>query len=80
MIWNIVDNRKRKYRWLEINAVIEDTFHDNSCEDSDQAAEAIDGTTYDQRKNILLHDAIVWAERASGQVTLYLYDKGQGIR
>lgn len=79
MIWNIIDNRKRKYRWLEINAVIENAWHDNSCEDSDQIAESDDGTMYDQRKNILLHDAILWAEKAPGNVTLYLYDKGQGI-
>lgn len=79
MIWNIVDNRKRKYRWLEINAVIENTCHDNSCGDSDQAPESDAGTLYDQRKNILLHDAIIWAENATGMLTLYLYDKGDGI-
>jgi len=79
MIWNIIDERKRKYRWLEINAVIEDAYHDNTCEDSDQVPDTVDGTLCDQRKNILLHDAVIWAENAPGMVTLYLYDKGAGI-
>ncbi|MEM6899168.1 MAG: hypothetical protein AAF583_05285 [Pseudomonadota bacterium] len=79
MIWNIVDNRKRKYRWVEINAVIENTEHDNSCEDTDFCEPQEDAVTYEQRKSILLHDAIVWAEQATGKVTLYLYDKGDGI-
>ncbi len=79
MLWNIVDKRKRKYRWQEINAVIEDTAHDNSCEDADQCEVNIDAVMYEERRNILLHDVVKWAEEASGKVTLYLYDKGDGI-
>ncbi len=37
MIWNIVDNRTRTYRWKTINAIVEAVEHDNSCQDSDQA-------------------------------------------
>ena len=79
MIWNIVDRRKRKYRWREINAVIEDTAHDNSCEDADQCDEQLDAVMYEERRHISLHDAITWAEKASGKVTLYLYDQNSGI-
>ena len=80
MIWNIIDHRKRKYRWGEINAVIEYTAHDNSCEDSDQINEDDSHIgTYYERRNVTVHDAIVWAEAAECEVTLYLYDKGDGI-
>ncbi|WP_136660811.1 hypothetical protein [Nitratireductor sp. XY-223] len=80
MIWNIVDHRTRKHRWLKVNAVIENTWHDNSCDDADQLETGEDGVQYDDRKDILLHDAVVWAEGVPAKVTLYLYDRGQGIR
>ena len=37
MIWNIIDNRTRPYRWAHINAIIEAAWHDNSCADTDIA-------------------------------------------
>jgi len=40
MILNIIDNRKRPYRWKRISAIIEATWHDNSCEDADIAEHA----------------------------------------
>lgn len=80
MIWNIIDNRKRKYRWLKINAIIENVEHDNSCEDTDIFDEENDAApVYDGREGILLHEAIAWAESEVGKVTLYLYDDGDGI-
>lgn len=81
MIWNIVDGRKQKYRWRIINAVIENIAHDNSCKDSDQFDEANEeATMYEQRKNISLHEAIEWAEKSPGKLTLYLYNQNDGIR
>jgi hypothetical protein len=80
MIWNIIDRRTRKYRWLEINAVIEDVSHDNSCQDTDIFGEHNDeAPVYAEKKDISLHDAVGWAEAEAGKVTLYLYDKGKGI-
>lgn len=79
MIYNIVDRRKRKYRWQEINAIIEHTSNDNSCEDSDQCEYEDGGVMYEERANIHLHDAILWAGNESTKVTLYLYDKGEGF-
>ena len=80
MIWNIIDKRNRPYRWLEVNAIIEDVANDNSCKDTDVFEEDNESApVYDERKNILLHDAISWAEDQSGKVTLYLYGKGDGI-
>jgi hypothetical protein len=80
MIWNVIDGRARRYRWAIINAVIEDVSHDNSCADSDQAETDLRTTvTYDERRGVTLHDAILWAESQPGRVTLYLYDEGAGI-
>jgi hypothetical protein len=80
MIWNIIDRRTRKYRWLEINAVIEDVSHDNSCQDTDIFDEDNDeAPVYVEKKDISLHEAVSWAEAEAGKVTLYLYDKGKGI-
>jgi hypothetical protein len=36
MISNIIDRRKRQYRWKQITAIIEPTYHDNSVDDSDE--------------------------------------------
>lgn len=79
MIWNIVDNRKRGYRWKEINTIIEDVAHDNSCRDTDIFDEENENAPdYLSKENISVHEAIAWAEAQTGKVTLYLYDKGSG--
>jgi len=81
MIWNIVDRRAREYRWKSITAIVEPVFHDNSCPDSDQADVPGEGFfDYDQRAEIALADAVVWAQSLPFAVTLYLYDLGDGIR
>lgn len=79
MIYNIIDRRKRPYRWREVNAIIEATSHDNSCEDADQQPVAVDDLTYDELEGVSLEAAISWASDQPGAVTLYLYDKGAGI-
>lgn len=81
MIMNIVDRRKRQYRWKQITAIIEPTWHDNKCNDSDHAPKWIDepGIGYDERASLSLHEAIHWANELPYGVTLYLYDLGQGI-
>ncbi len=80
MIWNIVDRRKRNYRWQKINAIIEDVSQDNSCDDADQFEEENSSApVYDERLGVLLHEAILWAEAEDGKVTLYLYDIGDGV-
>ena len=82
VIWNIVDERKRHYRWKVINAFIESVDHDNSCEDADQApspkwdSERVD---YDQRIGISVTEAVEWAHKHPAAVTLYLWDEGEGL-
>lgn len=78
MIWNIIDRRKRPYRWKRINAIIEATSQDNSVSDSDQAKASPDDISYDCREAISLADAIAWASGLQNGVTLYLYDEGCG--
>ncbi len=79
MIWNIIDHRKNKYRWAKIDAIIEDTSHDNIIENSD-TVEASPDKTYVQcedKTNISIHEAICWAEKLPSRVTLFLYDLGK---
>ncbi len=80
MILNIIDRRKRKHRWLCINAIIEDTWHDNSNEDADQAPDddPKHEVLYDQREGISLSEAVEWAMEKKAKVTLFLYDEGMG--
>ncbi|MEM8848916.1 MAG: hypothetical protein AAGE03_02665, partial [Pseudomonadota bacterium] len=60
MIRNIVDKRKRGYRWKTVNAIIEDVWHDNSCADSDQWERSASQASIDyaQREGISLADAV----------------------
>lgn len=81
MIWNVIDRRARVYRWKAITAIVEPVSHDNSCPDSDRADEPGQGYFhFDQRAEISLADAVVWAQSLPFAVTLYLYDLGDGIR
>jgi hypothetical protein len=79
MIWNIIDGRVRRYRWKRINAIIEPTWHDNSCKDSDEAEEDSDADVYEQREGISLAEAIEWANTKPYPVTLFLYDDRRGL-
>jgi len=79
MIWNILDRRKRPYRWKRINAIIEAVEHYNSCADADQApaSDPKEVVDYDQRECISVEEAIGWAHQEQCRVTLYLYDDGK---
>jgi hypothetical protein len=76
---NIVDRRKRTYRFKKINAVIEPTRHDNRCKDSDQVDGRDAWLGYDEREHISLADAIEWASTFPDELTLYIYDEDGGI-
>ena len=79
MIYNIIDHRKRPYRWKRVNAVVEATANDWNVEDSDEQPSGQDDILYDDRKDISVEEAIAWASGKSSPVTLYLYDQGEGI-
>ena len=79
-IVNIIDGRRHEYRWKTINAIVEAAWHDNSCNDSDQAADTgLPGPAYEEREHISLQAAIEWAQTFKSPVTLYLYDRDGGI-
>lgn len=75
MIWNIIDSRKNPHKWKKIDAVVESTAHDNSCEGADIFDEEDDyPVQYEQYFDVPLRDAVLWAEALRGKVTLYIYD------
>ena len=78
---NIVDNRKRRYRFHKVNAIIEAAWHDNSCKDSDRVNSNPDndGPAYEEAEHITLEAAVAWANKFKNDVTLYLYDEDGGI-
>lgn len=80
MICNIVDRRTNTYRWAKITAIVEPTWHDNSCVNADQAlvGEA-EGIGYDEYPETTLKQAMERAAALSYDVTVYLYDLGEGI-
>jgi hypothetical protein len=81
MISNIIDRRKRQYRWKQVTAIVEPTYHDNSVDDSDQTeVPEPDFFLYDERAAISVGDAIAWALSLPFAATLYLYDLGDGIK
>jgi hypothetical protein len=76
-ITNIIDNRKRQYRYLHCDVVIEPTCHDNSCEDSDQSElQELWPMGYADKPNCTLTEAIAWAQSFPGENTLFIYDAG----
>lgn len=80
MILNIIDRRKKPYRFRKVNAVIEPTRHDNSVEDSDIAlATESEWIGYAEREHVGIHEAVAWADSHDDEVTLYLYDHDDGI-
>lgn len=79
MLWNIIDRRKRPYRWKIVNAIVEAVEHDNSCLDADQALDSEHPVTYDALEAVSVNEAIKWAMEQPSPVTLYLYDDGEGF-
>ena len=78
MIWNVVDHRRRRFRWRKVNAVVEATSHDNRVADGDQVEPAANDEVYDARIGVSIAEAVAWAQQFPGPVTLYLYDEGGG--
>jgi hypothetical protein len=74
MIANVIDRRTRPYRWKRVNAVVEPAWHDNKCQDPDQATPAVGELDYEEKAGISVKEAIAWAEDLPYSVTLYLSD------
>jgi hypothetical protein len=80
MIANVIDHRKQPHRWKSVNVVMENTWQDNGCDDSGQAfRESEHQVTYDDRKKVSIAEAMAWGMAEKAEVTLYIYDHGDGI-
>lgn len=78
MLVNLIDLRERPYRWSCILAVVEAAAKDNAVEDSDKVDPGIGvEIDYAEREGISVREAVLWAERLDGMVTLYLYDRDE---
>lgn len=83
-VLNVIDRRKRKYRFLKVNAIIEPTWHDNSLDDSDKShPDGVKGAMawmgYDEKERVSVQEAFEWASKHPDDVTLYLYDEDAGL-
>lgn len=72
MVINIIDNRKSRHRWKRVNAIAEPAWHDNKCQDADQAEPTAGELDYEDQTGISIRDAIKWADDLPYLVTLYL--------
>lgn len=76
MIVNIIDRREKPYRWLQVNAIVEATWHDNAVPDSDQAEVRHEDSDYEEREGVSVAEAVQWASALGSRVTLHLYRSG----
>ncbi len=76
MLVNVLDLRERPYRWSSVLAVVQAATKDNVAEDADviQSKMGVE-IDYAERDGLSVRDAVLWAERLDGMVTLYLYDR-----
>jgi hypothetical protein len=77
MLINVIDLREKPYRWSDVLAVAQNAAEDNIAEDADQVPDeggAIQ-IDYAEREGISVREAILWAERLDGMVTLHIYDR-----
>lgn len=83
MLTNIIDRRSRPYRFNKVNAVIEPTRNDNSVKGADKAPPKPrlqkSWIGYDEKEHVSVRNAILWAVLHDDYVTLYLYDRDDGI-
>jgi hypothetical protein len=81
MIANIIDRRRRPYRWRSIGVIIEPTWHDNTFAsgDGDYAEHDHREPQYDEMRSVSLTAAITWAMGFDVPLTLYLYDEGTNL-
>lgn len=78
MIVNLIDLRERQYRWASILAVVESASKDNTAKDSDCVGDGLGvEIDYAERDGISVREAVLWADRLEGMVTLYLYDRDE---
>lgn len=75
MLVNVIDLREREYRWSRVMAVLESATKNNEAEDADQVKPGLGiEIDYAERTGLSVREAVLWAEKTDGPLTLYLYD------
>jgi len=74
---NVLDLREKPYRWSDILAVAQNAAGFNAAEDGDKIPENGDyiQIDYAERDGVSVCEAILWAERLDGMITLTIYDR-----
>ena len=77
MLVNVLDLREKPYRWSDVLAVAQNAAEDNVAEDGDKIPDQGDDIQIDyaEREGVSVREAILWAERLEGLVTLHIYDR-----
>ncbi|SMX22567.1 hypothetical protein [Boseongicola aestuarii] len=75
MLVNVIDLREREYRWSRVMAVLESATKNNDAEEADQVKPGLGvEIDYAERTGLSVREAMLWAEKTDGPLTLYLYD------
>ena len=75
MLVNLIDLREREYRWSRVMAVLESATKNNEAEEADQVKPGLGiEIDYAERTGLSVREAVLWAEKTDGPLTLYLYD------
>ncbi|MBT8459596.1 MAG: hypothetical protein HKP37_04155 [Boseongicola sp.] len=75
MLVNLIDLREHEYRWSSVMAVLESATKNNEAEDADQVKPGLGiEVDYAERTGLSVREAVLWAEKTDGPLTLYLYD------
>ena len=79
MLVNVIDLREREYRWSRVMAVLESATKNNEAEEADQVKPGLGvEIDYAERTGLSVREAMLWAEKTDGPLTLYLYDDDGG--
>lgn len=82
MIANIIDRRKHQYTWDKVTAIFEPSWHDHHVKKElgpVTASENRGKWSYEELPECSVSEALKFADELPGDVTLYLYDQGDGI-
>jgi hypothetical protein len=75
MLVNMIDLREQEYRWSRVMAVLESATKNNEAEGADHVKPGLGiEIDYAERTGISVREAVLWAEKTDGPLTLYLYD------
>ena len=76
MICNIVDHRSNDKKFRKVWGVLEPTENDNACKGADIILYSSNREWFTETSGLMsLSKLLTWANKFSGQNTLYIYDE-----